>query len=101
MIAACCWEFLEPYLARNLGNRGLDRPTPKQVLEEFTRVWPEMAPFLDDPEGWIASQFGGSEFKVNLHHGLHFVDTKNFGPAGEPRWAEHRGDKGHVEFSLC
>jgi hypothetical protein len=25
---------------------------------------------------------------VNLHHGLHFVNTKNFKPDGEPRWKE-------------
>ena len=25
-------------------------------------------------------------YKVNFHHGLHFVNTKNFKPAGEPRW---------------
>jgi hypothetical protein len=23
---------------------------------------------------------------MNLHHGLHFVNTKNFKPPGEPRW---------------
>ena len=113
MIAAWCWDLLEPYLTRNLLNRGVQRPTRKQVLEEFARVWPEitatigvqepfagtirfkwlvrlgadeMAPFLDDPEGWIASRYGGGKFKTNLHHGLHFVNTKNFKPAGEPRW---------------
>jgi hypothetical protein len=26
-----------------------------------------------------------------LHHGLHFVNTKNFKPAGDPRWAEVPG----------
>jgi hypothetical protein len=23
---------------------------------------------------------------MNLHHGMHFVNTKNFKPAGAPRW---------------
>jgi hypothetical protein len=23
-----------------------------------------------------------------LHHGLHFVNTKNFRPEGEPRWRD-------------
>jgi hypothetical protein len=46
-----------------------------------------MEPFLDDPEGWIGARYGGGKFKVNLHHGLHFVNTKNFKPAGEPLWA--------------
>jgi hypothetical protein len=113
VIAAWCWDLLEPYLTRNLLNRGVARPTRKQVLEEFARVWPEitatigvqepfagtirfkwlvrvpaaaMAPLLDDPAGWIGEQYGGGKFKLNLHHGLHFVNTKNFKPAGDPRW---------------
>jgi hypothetical protein len=113
VIAAWCWDLLEPYLTRNLVNRGVARPTRKQVLEEFARVWPqitatigvqepfagtirfkwlvrlsssEMAPLLDDPAGWIGERYGGGKFKVNLHHGLHFVNTKNFKPAGDARW---------------
>jgi hypothetical protein len=113
VIAAWCWDLVEAYLTRNLLNRGVARPTRKQVLEEFARVWPgltltlgvqepfagtirfkwltrqpaaEMTEFLDDPEGWIAARYGGGKFKVNVHHGLHFVSTKNFKPAGEPRW---------------
>ena len=115
MIAGWCWELIEPYLRRNVLNRGVERPTRRQLLEEFARVWPDftatigvqaphagtirfkwlvrlsasdMDPFLDDPEGWIRAQFGGGKFKLNLHHGLHFVNTKNFKPAGEPRWVE-------------
>jgi hypothetical protein len=115
VIAAWCWDLVEPYLTRNLVNRGIARPARKQILEEFGRVWPgltvtigvqepfagtirfkwltrrplaEMTPFLDDPGGWIAAEYGGGKFKVNLHHGLHFVSTKNFKPAGAPRWAE-------------
>ena len=113
MIAAWCWDLLEPYLTRNLLNRGVARPTRKQILEEFGRVWPDitatigvqepfagtirfkwlvrlasadMAPFLDGPVEWIAARYGGGKFKMNLHHGLHFVNTKNFKPAGDPRW---------------
>ena len=113
MIAQWCWDLLEPYLTRNLVNRGIERPTRKKVLEEFGRVWPAMTvtlgvqepfagtirfkwlvrmssetltPFLEDPMGWIGEHYGGGKFKVNLHHGLHFVNTKNFKPAGEPRW---------------
>ena len=113
MIAGWCWDLLEPYLTRNLLNRGVARPPRRQILEEFGRVWPaltltigvqepfagtirfkwllrapasEMTAFVDDPDGWIAGRFGGGKFKVNIHHGLHFVNTKNFKPAGEPRW---------------
>jgi hypothetical protein len=117
VIASWCWELLEPYLARNLQNRGVERPTRRQLLEEFARVWPGMtatigvqepfagtirfkwlvrlAPddpalddFLADPPGWIGGRYGGGKFKMNLHHGLHFVNTKNFKPEGEPRWRE-------------
>lgn len=115
MIAPWCWELVEPYLRRNLVNRGVERPTRKQVLEEFVRVWPEMTatigvqepyagtirfkwlvrlsssemgPFLEDPAGWIAERFGGGKYKMNLHHGMHFVNTRNFKPEGEPRWQE-------------
>jgi len=113
VIAAWCWELIEPYLRRQLINRGVERPARRQLLEEFARVWPEftatigvqaphagtirfkwlarlpaadMEPFLTDPDGWIQARFGGGKFKVNLHHGLHFVNTKNFKPTGDPRW---------------
>jgi hypothetical protein len=114
VIAAWCWDLLEPYLARNLLNRGVARPTRKQILEEFGRVWPQitatigvqepfagtirfkwlvrlpaadMADFLDEPEAWIGGLYGGGKFKMNLHHGMHFVNTKNFKPTGDPLWA--------------
>ena len=115
MIAGWCWDLVEPYLRRNLVNRGVERPTRRQILEEFARVWPaftatigvqepwagtirfkwlvrlgadEMPPFLDDPGRWIAERFGGGKFKVNLHHGMHFVNTRNFKPEGPPRWQD-------------
>ena len=44
--------------------------------------------------GWIGERYGGGKFKVNLHHGLHFVNTKNFKPAGEPRWSRAAGAGG-------
>jgi hypothetical protein len=47
-----------------------------------------MAPFLDEPVEWIAARYGGGKFKMNLHHGLHFVNTRNFKPDGAPRWAD-------------
>ena len=113
MIAAWCWDLVEPYLRRNLLNRGVDRPTRKQVLEEFGRVWPEftatigvqephagtirfkrlarlpadeLGPFLDDPVTWIGARWGGGKYNMNLHHGLHWVNTKNFRPEGPPQW---------------
>jgi hypothetical protein len=115
VIAAWCWDLVEPYLRRNLLNRGVPRPTRKQILEEFVQVWPrftatigvqephlgtirfkwlarlgpdDMEPFLEDPTGWLQARWGGGKFKLNLHHGLHFVNTKNFRPDGDPRWRD-------------
>ena len=118
MIAPWCWDLIEPYLKRNLLNRGVERPSRKEILAEFVRVWPEftatigvqepfagtirfkwlarlpsdeLTPLLEDPDGWIAGRWGGGKFKLNLHHGMHFVSTKNFKPPGEPRWRDAPG----------
>src|SRR2546428_12897567 len=118
---------MEPYLKRNLINRGIERPSRRQFLEEFARVWPEftatigvqepfagtirfkwlvrlaadeMAPFLEDPAGWIVARYGGGKVKMNLHHGMHFVSTKNFKPEGGPPWwgaPELSPQRGRVE----
>jgi hypothetical protein len=115
VIAAWCWDLVEPYLKRNLLNRGVAHPTRRQILEEFARVWPEftatigvqepwagtirfkwlvrlpsseMAELLEEPTTWIGARYGGGKFKMNLHHGMHFVNTRNFKPDGEPRWSE-------------
>ena len=115
MIAGWCWDLVEPFLKRNLRNRGVEHPTRRQLLEEFALTWPEftatigvqepfagtirfkglvrrpssaMEPFLDDPAAWIHARFGGGKFKMNLHHGMHFVNTKNFKPEGEPLWRD-------------
>lgn len=115
MIAGWCWALIEPYLKRNLLNRGVERPTRRELLAEFVRVWPEftatigvqepfagtirfkwlaripsgeLTPLLEDPEGWIAGRWGGGKFKLNLHHGMHFVSTKNFKPPGDPLWKD-------------
>jgi hypothetical protein len=115
VIAQWCWELIAPYLTKTLQGRGIARPTTRELLGEFVRVWPDftatigvqepwqgtvrfrwlvrLAPadmddFLADPQGWIGGRYGGGKFKMNLHHGLHFVNTKNFRPEGEPRWRD-------------
>ena len=115
MIASWCWDLVEPYLKRNLVNRGVAHPPRREILAEFVRVWPdftatigvqepwagtirfkwlvrlssgEMEAFLEDPTGWIGAQYGGGKFKMNLHHGMHFVNTRNFKPEGDPRWSD-------------
>lgn len=113
LIPAWAWVLIEPYVERGLALRGIARPTPQETLLEVARLWPElsctilvqepwqstirfkrlarlsgdlMRPFLADPEAFIRERFGGGKFKVNIHHGMHFVSTKNFKPEGPPRW---------------
>jgi hypothetical protein len=115
VIAEWAWELVELYLRKRLQNRHVERPTKRQLLEEFAQVWPEftatilvqepfmgtirfkrlirlaaaeMNPFLEDPVNWIGGRFGGGKFKMNLHHGMHFVNTKNFKPEGPPTWKD-------------
>jgi len=115
MIAQWAWELVEPYLKKRLQNQHVERPTKRQLLEEFVRVWPEftatimvqephmgtirfkrlvrlasseMDPFLEDPVKWVAARFGGGKYKMNLHHGMHFVNTKNFKPEGPQAWKD-------------
>jgi hypothetical protein len=113
LIPAWAWVLLEDYVERSLAARGNARPTPPEVLGEVARLWPDlsctilvqepwqgtirfkrlvrlsgeaMRPFLEAPEAFIRDRFGGGKFKMNLHHGMHFVSTKNFKPDGPPRW---------------
>jgi hypothetical protein len=115
LIPAWAWVLLEPYVDRGLETRGNPSPTPRDVLREVARLWPdlsctllvqqpwqgtirfkrllrlpgdEMRPFLEAPETFLRERFGGGKYKVNFHHGLSFVSTKNFKLPGEPRWAE-------------
>lgn len=114
MIPEWAWALLEPYVQKRLETRRLS-PTPQAVLGEVGAIWAdlsvtlmvqepwmstirfkrlarlqadEMRPFLEAPEAYIAERFGGGKFKVNFHHGMHFVATKNFKPSGLPRWQE-------------
>jgi hypothetical protein len=112
-IPAWAWVLIEDYVDRSLETRGASSPTARETLGEVARLWPdlsctilvqepwqgtvrfkrllrlrgdEMRPFLDAPETFIRDRFGGGKFKLNIHHGMHFVNTKNFKPEGPPRW---------------
>src|SRR5256712_5225957 len=110
-MAPWCWELIEPYLKRNLINRGVERPSRRQTLEEFARVWPgftatlgvqepfagtirfkwlvrlsatEMAPFLEDPAGGIAARYRGREVQPKPPPGVPLRDPPNFQAPGRP-----------------
>jgi hypothetical protein len=112
-IPAWAWVLIEDYVDRSLEDRGTTNPTAQQTLTEVARLWPdltctilvqepwqgtvrfkrllrlrgdEMRPFLESAEGFIRERFGGGKFKLNIHHGMHFVNTKNFKPEGPARW---------------
>ena len=112
-IPAWAWVLIENYVDRCLEDRGTTNPTAQETLAEVARLWPdltctilvqepwqgtvrfkrlvrlradEMRPFLESPESFIRDRFGGGKFKLNIHHGMHFVNTKNFKPEGPPRW---------------
>jgi hypothetical protein len=110
---AWAWVLIEVYVDRSLEGRGTTNPTARDTLDEVARLWPdlsctilvqepwqgtvrfkrllklrgdEMRPFLEAPEGFIRERFGGGKFKLNIHHGMNFVNTKNFKPEGAARW---------------
>ena len=112
-IPAWAWVLIEDYVDRSLEGRGVPSPTPRETLDEVGRLWAdltctilvqepwqgtvrfkrllrlrgdEMRPFLESPDAFIRDRFGGGKFKLNIHHGMHFVNTKNFKPEGPPRW---------------
>jgi hypothetical protein len=112
-IPAWAWVLIEDYVDRSLEGRGTASPTAMETLAEVARLWPDlsctilvqepwqgtvrfkrllrlrgdaMRPFLEAPEAFIRDRFGGGKFKLNIHHGMHFVNTKNFKPEGPARW---------------
>jgi hypothetical protein len=115
LLPAWAWVLLEPYVDRRLEAHRIASPTPGDVLREVAALWAdlsctllvqepwqgsvrfkrllrlrgdEMRPFLSAPEAFLLERYGGGKFKMNFHHGLNFVSTRNFKPAGAPRWAD-------------
>ena len=113
LFPAWAWVLIEDYVDRSLEDRGTTNPSAQQTLAEVARLWAdlsctilvqepwqgtvrfkrllrlrgdEMWPFLESPETFIRERFGGGKFKLNIHHGMHFVNTKNFKPEGPARW---------------
>src|SRR5262245_66445603 len=55
VIASWCWHLIEPYLKRNLINRGIARPSRREILEEIARVWPDFTATIGVQEPWAGT----------------------------------------------
>lgn len=109
------WELYKPYVSKELRGQGIDDPTQRQLQDMFINIMSEstvtvlvqepwqttvrfkglaryhagnMMPLLNDPLNYLRENFGGGKFKLNFHRGLNFIATKNFKPAGEPKWID-------------
>jgi hypothetical protein len=107
------WPLYERHVRRGLSRQGEEHPDDDRIEAAFLAVlgestvtvlvqepWRGSVRFkrlahertadcldlLREPEAWLARQYGGGKFKLNFHHGRHFVATRNFKPEGTPRW---------------
>jgi len=55
VIAPWCWDLIEPYLKRNLNQQGVERPSRREILEEFGRVWPDFTATIGVQEPWAGT----------------------------------------------
>ncbi len=109
------WILYEKYIRKELERSGIDKPSDDRLESEFVRALSDtyvtilvqepwrgsvrfkrlqrldassMFPILNEPMNYLVKHFGGGKFKLNFHHGYHFVATQNFKPEGEPLWVD-------------
>ncbi len=109
------WPLFQSYIKKRLCNAGATVPDDDSLESEFIEVlsgssvtvlvqepWRgsvrfkclgrfdsgDMFDLLNAPETYLRDHFGGGKFKLNFHHGWHFVATQNFKPDGDPRWMD-------------
>jgi hypothetical protein len=109
------WMLYERFVGKWLAARGNAAPTDRETEGAFVHLLSEstmtilvqepwrgsvrfkklavlgpsrMFDLIPAPEAYLSGRFGGGKFKLNFHHGLHFVATRNFKPAGEPLWLD-------------
>jgi hypothetical protein len=107
------WALYEAYVVKRLARDGLEHPTDADLERAFLQLlgdstvtvlvqepWqnsvrfkrlarhriPDRLDLLRDPMGYLHAHYGGGKFKLNFHHGWHFVATQNFKPQGTPKW---------------
>ena len=113
LMASWVWKHFEEYVRKHLARHGKREPSPEELRATFEAIWRESSAtllvqepwmgtirfkalarlrgeaaeeLLADPMAYIHGRYGGGKFKVNFHHGMHFVGTRNFKPEGEPQW---------------
>ena len=109
------WNLYRGFVRQELARAGRDAPSAAEREAMFARLvsestitvlvqepWQNSVRFkrlarypaadvldlLNDPPGFLLERFGGGKFKLNFHHGWHFVATHNFKPDGPPRWRD-------------
>ena len=109
------WPLYEETVRKELARAGNDDPTGEDLQATFLKLlgestvtvlvqepWQgsvrfkglarhrvvEAMDLLHDPMGYLRTHYGGGKFKLNFHHGWHFVATQNFKPDGEPKWKD-------------
>ncbi len=61
------------------------------VFHELEELNPEQLLAMAEEEqlmNYLKDKYGGGKFKLNLHHGLTFIATKNFKPEGPEKWRQ-------------
>ncbi len=109
------WPLYEKYVYKRLKREGIVNPSESKLEKEFVMVLSgstvtvlvqepkggsirfkrlavydstDMYGLLNDPVHFLVEHFGGGKFKLNFHHGWHFVATRNFKPEGDPLWMD-------------
>ena len=109
------WELFKPYILREMRRLGDENPGNEVLQQKFIEIlsvstvsvlvqepWQNsvrfkglakydassMMPLINNPMEYLFENFGGGKFKLNFHHGLNFVSTRNFKPEGQPKWVD-------------
>jgi len=104
-----------PYIRRTLQQQHGRPPTPEEIRERFSEVYPrstvkimvmelvglglefqdlathaygaaDFSHLMADPIGCLSQSYGGGKFKLSFYDGDQFFATQNFKVAGQPKW---------------
>ena len=77
-------------LSESIATLYVMEPHGDTIVFKALGQWPlaTVPELLYDPNGFIDQGFGGGKYKVNFHHGIHFVCTHNFRTYSPSLWRE-------------